>query len=146
MNAKVADEVKKHFRIADSTISLTGVAKKLHRFRIWLQVRDLHPKSRTLGPQVRDPGPGPGRSRSRPLCKVRQPMRCQLSSLKHLHSDKYSFTHSIRMASRLLVVACAHATAPFNVHQIALQFASQLSLVVPSTFVILVVSAMCKIT
>ena len=28
MNSKVADEVKKHFKVADSTISLTGGAKK----------------------------------------------------------------------------------------------------------------------
>jgi hypothetical protein len=28
MNAKVATEVKKHFRVADGTISLTGAAKK----------------------------------------------------------------------------------------------------------------------
>jgi hypothetical protein len=28
MNAKVANEVKKHFKIADSTISLSGGAKK----------------------------------------------------------------------------------------------------------------------
>jgi len=85
MNAKVSDEVKKHYRAADITISQTGGAKKWICVAcekpitssatgaqsiscdFWLQVRDLQPFPEPPGPQVRNAGPSPGRSRSGPL-------------------------------------------------------------------------------